>query len=742
LFLSTFGYSQKDTTNKSSLKETLKNLSPSGQVSVGYEYGFLPFLVSVTPPQGNFKTEGQVQLELLDLPFNSSFYYSTAGTISGLNNHFTINFDSERYIQKKKEQLLAEKQKRLGKIDSLALQKQKLKTKLDYLYLLKDGKINLPKKDFTNPLDTIGVPAFDNPLDTLNNISIIDSVNQENITNALLDSLGYDNQIDTAAIRNLSNLNEDEMVDVLLDSLGYSNPLDTLGVDLDLINQENFTDSLDVLIGEYEGQVEQFENTISEYQNLNDLKIDSLAKSNVKEPKGIIEKITNVFNGVKTFNVGLTYPNYSEFLISKIPVRGINVEYYQNDVYIAFTHGKTVNNIFLSNNIIQNNLNAARNIYNFFDFNNINEGRKITALKLGYGAKEKSHIFIGGLYGLGKVSYQDTSSVFESERNMVGELDFKYKMKKNHTFDILYGRSTIQVNSINQGEESTLFDKLIDFTERTNALLAKYTFEAKSTKLKFTYRYIDPFYRSFGVGFIRSDNIRYEIKLKQKFGKKLSIGGYYRRENDNLLGIYSYENIILSYGANLSYKPNKHWLLKADFRPIVQKVNSSEDSLSIKNENYITNFVLTYNNRIKKTYFFATGIYSHYQLSSVSGLNTYQNINANLSIQHKDKITNNLIFNRYFTTDTSAVPLASIVENDFSLKFEKLSLSVIGKVSFNQNTEANWGYGLKFTIPISKVFSIEGGAEKLVFGDFYNSVFQNNLEQFPYYSSLSLKAKW
>ena len=54
---------------------------------------------------------------------------------------------------------------------------------------------------------------------------------------------------------------------------------------------------------------------------------------------------------------------------------------------MAFTYGKTNNTIMTTNNIIQNQLQTARNFYNFFDFNNVKDSRKITALKLGYGKK-------------------------------------------------------------------------------------------------------------------------------------------------------------------------------------------------------------------------------------------------------------------------------------------------------------------------------------------------------------------
>jgi hypothetical protein len=91
---------REDSTDKSKFKIT--DVLTTGNVSLGYEYGFLPFLVTVNPPQGNFKTQGNLGLQLMDLPFNARFYYSSLGTISGLNNHFTVNFDANKYLRDKK----------------------------------------------------------------------------------------------------------------------------------------------------------------------------------------------------------------------------------------------------------------------------------------------------------------------------------------------------------------------------------------------------------------------------------------------------------------------------------------------------------------------------------------------------------------------------------------------------------------------------------------------------------------
>lgn len=680
----------------STFVQKVKSTFPQGNISLGYDYGYLPFLVQNNPPIGNFKTDGNFQIQLKSLPFQGSFYYSSLGTISGLNNHFTIRFDAQKYKQQMLDKLKLDELNRIKSLDSLGQVKQQLKTKLDYLYLVKDHKVTLPidssKYHFPD------LPSLNADFDTLPEVPDVDSMN-----------------IPT---------------------------LDTPQVNLPEFDEGIYMDSIGRVISDLQGKANQVESRINDLNELKNMNQDSLMQQQINSIQSpLMQKVNGFMSNVQRLDIGLTYPNYSQFLIARIPVRGVNLEYQKKQFYLAFTHGKTVNNIFYTNNIIQNNLNAARNLYNFFDFNNINDGRRVTALKVGVGDKKATHLYVGALYGLGKVSYQDTSLIVDIERNLAVEVDGGLKIKKSHLLMFNYGRSAIQVNSINMGTESSLFDKLLDFSERTNALLGRYQLKLKATQLSLTFRMIDPYFRSYGVGFLRSDNIRYEVKYKQKLGKKFGINTYFRRENDNLLGLYSYQNVLLSYGVGVNYRPTKHWMLKADVRPITLNGNNTIDSLSVLNNNLIINGVVNYNNRIKDTYFNATGVYSYYQLTLNEAFQVYQNINLNLAIEN-ERLSNNLIFNRYATTDTSSVPLASLLQNDFTYKFKKLQITGILKGSLSQNQQFDLGYGGKILYALSKNISVSVSGDKLVVGDFYNSIYNANLLHYPYRFSSSILIRW
>jgi hypothetical protein len=649
LVLGLQGFTQNDSTSK--VTRFIHNTFPQGSITAGYDYGLLPFLVQVNPPQGNFKTQGQFTIQAKSLPFNASFFYSSVGTISGLNNYFRVQFDAQRYQQQLKEKFLKSQLDKAEQLKDLQRTKQQLTQRLGYLDLVKSGKIQIPIK-----------PSL--PLPTLPDVPTLDSLGMPTIPNVTVDSLLHNVTVP------------------------------------DVPNVQQYMGWNDSLAGVHSLIMEQL--------------------STINSQMAQLEKYKNL-NGDSLFHTG-NYP--AEFNTSK------------------FTKYLSHNNIFFTNNLVNNNLNAARNLYNFFDFNNIEDGRKVTALKLGYGTKEGSHLFVGGLFGEGRVSYFDSLRA-DVERNVVVEIDGRYVFK-NHSLDVIYGRSATQVNNVNYEDQDAPFNQLFNFQFNTNAFLARNTlsFKKTGTTIKLTFRYIDPFFRSFGVGFIRSDNMRYEAKVEQVLSKKLKIGGFYRHEEDNLLNLYTYKNRLESYGANITYRPTKHWMLKGDYRPIVQQVDGQADSLQFTNRNYIVNVISTYQNRIKDVHYNLMAVYSFYQLFNGAQNNVYQNINASFIIRDKSRWQNSLSYNYFITSEDIGIPPTNVLLEELSFKANKIELAGKGKLAFSAANGVDVGYGLRATIQIYKKLSYELSGEKLVFGDFYNSLALQSLESFPYFFNTSLKLTW
>jgi hypothetical protein len=810
-----------------------KNIFYEGSITVGYEYGLLPYLINSSPPSGNSKVEGVFGFKIKKLPFKSSFYYSSMSSVSGLNNYFRVQFDVHNYIQSLKDESAKIYAKALAKKDSLLRVKQDIMRQLSFYELIKkykvydtetlkkDAKDSLKAKVINKDTNTtiVGYDSLFAKKDRLyllktnkkcikdsirivkrtikknNKVSILslvkpDTINTKSLSRKeqlsfvkddekmLMDSLQRYKKIIKAdskrkkkkekedkkklkklkskkgkithekdSIADYNNAKKDSLIEYKNKITQMRNPLDTMSLD-----STKYLAKKDSLSDKKAEAMKMNEDAQNKYKKLKKQKedieaeirgIDETLKQEVENEVGKKKKkLSNFLKYIKKFEIGSVNPDHSYFLSNNIPVTGINMEYNKNNFYLAFTHGKTINNIFLTNNLIKNQLNAVRNVYNFFDFNNINQGRKITSMKIGYGQKDKNHLFVGGLYGIGRTSYSDPNND-DIERNYVYEIDGKLFIKKNHMLDLIYGRSALQINGVNYEEQESVFNQLFGFKDRTNAALIRSTsrFFKNKTKLSLTFRYIDPFFISYGVGFLRNDNIRYELKLKQKLSKKITIGTFVRREEDNILNLYAYKNLLMSYGVDLTYRITKKTMVKADYRPIVQQIKL-QGGPDVTNRSHIINLITTHTNRIRNTALNFTGIYSYYKLSNDSTPGLYKNYNLSIGARHKDKLENTISFNRFETNDTLSVPDANIIQNELSVYFKRLELSGIGKASFSTKLKSQFGYGLQLKYKVAKYLSWHLGGEKLILNDFYNSLSIDNIKDYPYFFHTSLTVFW
>ena len=101
-------------------------------------------------------TDGRLGLSVLNLPFNASYRYSTKGAISGINNHFTIDFDAGQFKQDQLNRVEEYKQKGKQAVEDLQNKLQDLEKKLDYMQLANSGQISSKGID---------IPKFENPLE-------------------------------------------------------------------------------------------------------------------------------------------------------------------------------------------------------------------------------------------------------------------------------------------------------------------------------------------------------------------------------------------------------------------------------------------------------------------------------------------------------------------------------------------------------------------------------------------------
>jgi hypothetical protein len=704
-------------------KKITNKTSARGSVSMGYDYGIIPFTTNMKIPEGFYSTTGTAGFKVLGFPIDVSFYYSTIKSVSGLNNYFKISYDVNQYKENLKNDVNGKIKIYTKNLDSLTRGKQTAEQRKLYMESM-SGSIDtqISSEQYLNYKGMYSIPEVPD-------------------TGGL--SPSFDFQIPDS-IKNKEKINEGEMPDSKTHLLKTKN--DSIEYYKNLLKK---SDSLKSMVSEYENKINGFTEEIDKVKKI----IDELKNIQNPNPSMVtsndhISKYKQMLFTVKTFEIGMCYPNYSTFLVKGATVNGINVEVEKPYLYYAFTYGKTINTLMMNNNILQNSMQKITNMLDFFDFNDVSTSRRITVFKIGYGKKDATHIHAGVLYGSGLTSYMEDVSEFNvtqnKERNYVIELEGRWAINSNNTIDLVYGKSSVQQadQSFSTYEKGFygVFQKV-----RSNAALAAYKTSIKRTKTKmtFTSRWIDPFFKSYGVGFLRADNFRYEIKAEQPISKKIKLTGSYRKGEDNLLSLYNYKSTIRTIGAKISIKFTRCWSMQLGYNPILQKIRTAEN-INIINRNNITTGVITYTPKAKKFTSVFNLLYSYYSISDSVRNNIFRNINFTGSSQISKSFNNYASAGWLYANSTDSINTNTLLfadEISYTL-FKRAELSVIGKYAITPGTVGQPGYGIKIDVPLINRLSAEGSFERIVFGDFYSCYDAKQLKKFPYYSYVKLIYTW
>ncbi len=674
-----------DTTKTSQEKLTNQFFKINGQITAEYNYGFIPYLTSENIPTGFYRSYGDIRLQTGILPWVFSYNYSNLGSVSGLNNYVKLSFDILKYRD-----LLKEKRAiNIQKLDSFDIKKIQLNGEKEKLF---------EKKYYLQ---------------------------------SLLD------------VNNINHLNH-----LLSDSAHLPIPNFTDSIE---INKPNLNDSISLAEkkNELQQKISAINNQISsindKIKNIEEQKNKLTLEQSQYNPKKNSFNATSLLEKIRKFEFGLTNPNLSPLFLNGISLQGIHCEI-DGEQYLSISHGVTVSPVMFSIDPVKNHLQYTRNLFNFFDFGNVGQGQRITAIKAGPGAKENTHFHVGILQGIAKTgSYIDsppeTYVLGPKEKNYVIELDIRYQFSKNHFIELFLDKSYLHNSALS---EISLLEgyKNILSNNRTNAALAKHSILLPKIKSKITssIRWIDPYFKNYGAGFLRSDNIRYEVLSEHQVTKKIQINLRYRNEQDNLLKLYEYQNNLTTIGAQSKIKLLKSLTLITGYFPVIHTIETS--SSVITNKNHISNAVLTYSKIKKYTSHVITLAYNHFLIVSDTTNNNYQTLQLNYDVGLGKNIrlflTGQWFEYVYPDSITTNTYLLSIGTNLNIGKTTMISSQVKYSV-FGHNFEKSIGYNLRCVKNIGKFTSLELTGEKLVMGDFYNTIQQNdNYRNFPYLFSVKL----
>ncbi len=673
-----------------------------------YDYGYYPYFVSSEMPRGFASIGGNIAVNLLSLPFNVSGYYNELGNLNGTNNYFRFSFDANKY----KESLVKKATYNLKAKESelLDLQKEKQALTQKLLYYQNLEQINKSKND----INVKNIFGNNSTVQKINaSLPVKDSLTKGlNIENS--DSLG------TKKIVSNKELNKDTLnvKSFKVNEISKSAELDSLKstqVNVKDLSKSYDSNEAKLMISEYSEKLKDLNKKIDEVET----GIKFLKNPDV--PVKLKSKSGNFldpfFKGISKFEIGTSYPSYSTFLINGVGVSGINLEGEINDIYVGFTYGLSQDTRYYNNS----NQYFLQKFANFFDYNNLSYGKRLTSFKIGYGKKEESHIHFGFLYGYGAEILYGFNSIEinqnRTEKNYVFEIDAKWVIDKNNNLDMVYGKSYISSqDSLNNKGLAGLFD----FGTRSNALQLKYhtQFNVTKTKLALSCKLLDPLFRSYGVSSFKSDIFSYEIKADQTITKRIKTSIFYRSMEDNLLNLGLSKTRYQSLGSTTSLKLNKFVSIKGTYNPIFQKIKIEGMSNLIFNS-YLANGVLNIN-IVKSTCSILNNVVLNYY-------NFYDGLKTN---DFKSALLNNVItlgkIKNEFSAEWNKISSDTlnsdnlIVKNDFGFQINKINIVAGLKWGNTKEFKNQIGFKLKLCFPIYKNLLFELQGEKFLYGEFFH----------------------
>ena len=672
---------------KDSLK--LKNRSilngVNGQIEIGYEYGLLTgyFEPENIDPLSVLNTRGNTNAEMLGLPFQVSYNYSTMKNPLGVNNYFRVSLDTKKLSQKAVEKQNLAKQEIDNKIQSLESQKGDLSSKLgmgEVLMQKMKRELNKQKVELEN------AAREEVPTDTLSNNDLDKEVVHEN--------------------ENYQKLKE-----------RYDKTL-------------KIYDSIQGLYEKVRQTYELYERYQSEFENRKN-QIDGLNKeslSSTAEEKAF-DNSPDFLNGVKTLDIGLTYPQTSALSNNSIPIQGIHIETEHGNWYTSISSGVTMNNLMVSTDVVQNKLTNSQNLFNQFDFQNFKEQGLITSVKTGYGKKSSTHVYLGMRYFTQSIMSSETDQGIPS---LGAELDVRWdpSFSSGTTLEFVYGKTSYN-DAISNGHRSGVWSSMFS-ADRTNTSLIRVTQQVKPirTEVAVSSRWIDPYADVRSIGVVQPNNQRQEIRTNTSLTKRLKFGLNYRRDANNT-GRVSDTTIqlnVIGGQVNGQIVKGVNYFLSLNY--LLQQQSSA--LLSSRQSNYLIGAGISAEYKLLEVENAINFSYNDYLITDTISTGFFRNI----SLQNITKLnfgTNSFTLS-YFHLEDAALDVNSsfVIGDELTITRERGKLVVGMKVVESKQYGSDFGGKLGLSCIIRENLEWSLTAEKLVLGDFYNYFGLERFQRFPY----------
>ena len=521
-------------------------------------------------------------------------------------------------------------------------------------------------------------------------------------------------------------------------------------------NQSTQFNKIDSLTALYQQQQQNYEKELLIYDSIQKLYNKALAlyttysdfQQQLNEKKSILNGIQSInaedianekintkkeslLSCIETFDLGLTYPQTSALTKNSAPIQGINIELNRKNWYYSLSAGVMMNNLMVNTDIVQNKLSNTSNLFNQFDFQNVQERGFLTSIKTGYGTKEGTHYFVGVRYLTNSFSSLSGLEDSTSTPSLGTELDIRLApiQLPNTTMDFVYGKTSLS-NSLEANDNNVV--RSLFSSHRTNTGLVKITqnFPKVRSEISLSTRLIDPFadVRSFGA--MQPDNLRYEIKTTHKLKSNLRIGFNYRNDQNNIANLSDSSISLTLLGTQLNGSVGSSFHYFGSINYLTQL--SQNSATRSKTTNYMGGAGISFEYKLFETEHSSTISYNDFLITDPVSTGSFRTI----GIQNLSKLSfgQNTFSLSYFESNDEQISAFTsvIVGNEITYQSNKIQLTGGLKIAFSEAYGNDTGAKIEIGYRLTKSLLLSVKAEKLVLGDFYNYYSRDRFDRFPY----------
>ncbi|MFA6025799.1 MAG: hypothetical protein WC727_05110, partial [Ignavibacteriaceae bacterium] len=254
------------------------------------------------------------------------------------------------------------------------------------------------------------------------------------------------------------------------------------------------------------------------------------------------------------------------------------------------------------------------------------------------GKKEGTHLYFTGLYAkddVNSIVLDSTNNTLTPKANYVFGTEAKLNLFSDKL--TLEGEGALAVltrdtrdpelehKSIPNWIKNIVDPRISTSFDYSYSVKLAFNNDASATRLSLGIKMVGPGYTSLGVPNLRTDQFGYEAKLDQRFfERRVSVGSFFKRNNDNLIKWKRSTSTTTAYGINLGINFPRIPFLRISYSPYSQKNDDINPLRKIDNTTSIYSLMTGYSYLLGSLNSSTSFTFSGQQTKTLSGFSDYR----------------------------------------------------------------------------------------------------------------------